>query len=185
MRSSIAKGLMTTSVSRHPLTAKLALLCGVIALPGAGNEAPMSYSVDVNVLLYASNESSPLHEPARTFLAERVSDPDVFCIAWITLMGYLRIATHPSIFPRPLAPREALQNVAALLALPRVRALAEGDRFLETYQEVSRDGVIRGNLVPDAHLAALLRQHGVRLLYTTDADFKRFSSIEVRNPFAG
>jgi predicted nucleic acid-binding protein len=42
---------------------------------------------------------------------------------------------------------------------------------------------VRGNLVPDAHLAALLRQHGVRRLYTADTDFHRFPFLEVSDPF--
>ena len=58
----------------------------------------MSYSVDVNVLLYASDTSSPKHPEAIRFLKQRASDPDLFCIAWSTLIAFLRIATHPRIF---------------------------------------------------------------------------------------
>jgi hypothetical protein len=42
---------------------------------------------------------------------------------------------------------------------------------------------VRGNLVPDAHLAALLKQHGIRRLYTNDADFRKFPFLDVRSPF--
>ena len=143
----------------------------------------MSYSVDANVLLYASNEATGLHEQAKMFLAERANDPDVFCIAWTTVMAYLRIATHPSIFPRPLPPKEAVANIEALLALTRVRVLNEAEGFLAAYRLVTEGDVIRGNLVSDAHLATVLRQHGVRRLYTADRDFRRFDFLEVRNPF--
>jgi uncharacterized protein len=142
----------------------------------------VSYSVDTNILLHASNAASPWHAAARSFLAQRAGDPDIFCVAWITLMGYVRIATHPRVFPHPLSPKEALANVEALLALPRVRAISEEDRFLDVYREVTGSGAVRGNLVPDAHLAALLRQHGIRRLYTADADFRRFDFLEARNP---
>jgi predicted nucleic acid-binding protein len=72
----------------------------------------------------------------------------------------------------------------ALLGLPQVRLLYEEEGFLQVYREVTGHLAVRGDLVPDAHLAALLRQHDVRRLYTTDADFKKFASLDVRNPFA-
>ena len=144
----------------------------------------MSYSLDVNVLLYASDTSSPKHPEAIRFLEQRASDPDLFCIAWSTLIAYLRIATHPRIFARPLSPDDALGNVESLLSLPRVRLLSEGEGFLEVYREVTARFPVRGNLVPDAHLAALLRQHGVRRLYTVDRDFRKFDFLQVDDPFA-
>ena len=97
----------------------------------------MSYSVDVNVLLYASDTSSPKHAQAIRFLKQRPSDPDLFCIAWSTPIAFLRIATHPGIFAQPLSPDDALGNVESLLSLPRVRMLSEGEGFLETYREVT------------------------------------------------
>ena len=144
----------------------------------------MSYSVDVNVLVYASDRRSERHAPAIRFLEGRASDPELFCVAWATLVSYLRIATHPAIFAHPLSPSEALANVQSLLSLPRVRVLSEGEGFLEVYSAVSGKFPVRGNLVPDAHLAALLRQHGVRRLYTTDADFRKFDFLDIRDPFA-
>ena len=98
-------------------------------------------------------------------------------------MSYMRIATHPRIFDSPLAPDEALGNVTALLALPHVRIVAEQDGFLDAYRHVTANQVIRGNLVPDAQLATILFQHGVRTLYTRDRDFRRFEFFEVRDPF--
>lgn len=142
----------------------------------------MSYSVDANILLYASDRSSPRHGAASRFLAARASDPDLFYLAWPTLMAYVRVATHPRIFAAPLSPADALGNIDALLRLPRVRVLSEGEGFLETYRDVTRDFAVRGNVVPDAHLAALLRQHGVHTLYTADADFRRFGFLDVRSP---
>lgn len=143
----------------------------------------MSYSVDANVLLYASDTSSPKHAEAIRFLKQRASDPDLFCIAWSTLIAFLRIATHPRIFARPLSPDDALGNVESLLGLPRVRMLSEEEGFLDIYREVTARFPVRGNLVPDAHLAALLRQHGVRRLYTVDRDFRKFDFLEVADPF--
>jgi toxin-antitoxin system PIN domain toxin len=144
----------------------------------------MSYSVDVNVLLYASDQANPRNEKAIQFLHSRALDPELFCIAWSTVMAYIRISTHPSIFSHPLSPDEALANIENLLDLPRVRVLSEDDDFLVMYREVVSNFPVRGNLVPDAHLAALLLQHGVRMIYTADSDFKKFEFLEVENPFA-
>jgi hypothetical protein len=99
-------------------------------------------------------------------------------------MSYLRIATHPRIFSAPLSPSEALGNVTSLLALPQVRAVSELDGFVEAYKSVIGEMPVRGNLVPDAHIAAILFQHGVRTLYSSDRDFRKFQSLDLRDPFA-
>ncbi len=144
----------------------------------------MSFAIDVNILLYASDSRSPLSQRAGHFLDRCVSGTEVFCLGWTTVMSYLRIATHPAIFDKPLAPQQAMQNVDALLGAPHARFLAEEDSFWETYRDTTRNVPTRGNLVPDAHLAALLRKHGVRVLYTRDRDFLKFDFLEVRDPFA-
>ena len=144
----------------------------------------MSYSVDVYVLLYASDQAGPKYDEAIQFLLNRASDPELFCICWTTLMSYIRISTHPSIFSHPLSPKEALENIESLLKQPRVRVLSEDDGFLAIYRKVSGNFPVRGNLVPDAHIAALLLQHGVLMIYTVDSDFKKFDFLEVKNPFS-
>ncbi len=144
----------------------------------------MSYSLDVNVLLYASDQSSDRHIGARRFLDSCAASPEILCLTWPTLMSYIRIATHPRIFSTPLSPDEALGNVSALLSLPQVRAVSELEGFMDAYKHVSGETVVRGNLVPDAHLASILFQHGVRTLYSNDRDFRKFASLDLRNPFS-
>ena len=97
----------------------------------------MSFSCDVNVLLYASDASSPVHLPARGTIERWAKGDDLWYLMWPTLMGYLRIATHPSIFAAPLTPTEALGNVEALAGLPHVRVLSEGEGFLDVYRAVT------------------------------------------------
>lgn len=143
----------------------------------------MSFAVDTNVLVHASDTGSPFHERAREFLEECAAGPELFCLAWPTLMGYLCTVTHPRIFADPLSPGTAVANVESLLSLPHVRALSEGDRFWECYGEVTRDVVVRGNLTPDAHLVALLLEHGVQRLCSNDSDFRKFAMIRVSDPF--
>lgn len=144
----------------------------------------MSYSIDVNVLLYASDRASDRHEAARRFLESCASRPEVLFLTWPTLMSYLRIATHPRVFSAPLTPDEALGNVVQLLSLPHVRTVSELDGFINAYTHVSGGMAVRGNLVPDAHVAAVLFQHGVHIFYTNDRDFRKFESLDVRDPFS-
>ena len=143
----------------------------------------MSYSVDANVLLYASDAESPWHRAASDFLASCVVRPDLFCICWPTLMAYLRISTHSGIFASPLSPKQAESNGESLLAQARVRVLGEGESFWPSYRALT-EVPIRGNLVPDAHVAALLLEHGVGMLYSCDRDFLKFTGLRVEDPFA-
>ena len=144
----------------------------------------MSFGIDVNILLYASDETSPLHAKAAEFLGRCAGGREVFYLTWPTLMGYLRMATHPAIFDRPLSHADAVRNVEALLAAPSCHVIVEEEGFWDVYREVTKDVPTRGNLIPDAHLAALLSQHGVVTICTHDRDFRKFSFLDVRDPVA-
>ncbi len=144
----------------------------------------MSYAIDVNVLLHASDETSPHARQANAFLARRTMAREVCCLAWTTVMSYLRLATHTGVFSQPLSPQEAMANIEALLRLPQVRLLAEEEGFWDVYRSVTGKMPVRANLVPDAHLAALLRQHGVTTLYTDNRDFLKFEFLRIRDPYA-
>ena len=142
----------------------------------------MSYSIDANILLYASDESSEWHKAAKSFLEARAGDPDILCLTWSVLMAYQRIATHHAVFTKPLAPDVAWGNVEKLIALPRTRVVTETESFPDDYRRVTDEVIAAGNLVPDAHVATILREHGVRRLYTADTDFRKFDFLEVVNP---
>ena len=145
----------------------------------------MSCSLDANILIYASDESSPRNSQAVKFLNECLEDADLLCLTWPTLMAYQRISTHQRVFQNPLSPAEAWKNIRQLIDLPGVRIIGEQPGFAERYEEVTGSFPVRGNLVPDAHLATILRQHGVKTLYSADADFRKFDFLKVVNPFAG
>jgi toxin-antitoxin system PIN domain toxin len=142
----------------------------------------VSVTVDANVLVYASNEADPAHQSAQTLIGRLAAGPELLYLFWPTVMGYLRIVTHPGILPRPLSPADAMRNIAQLLARSHVRTPGEEDGFWSLYVRAAGDHP-RGNDVPDAHLAALMRQHGVGVIYTRDRDFRRFDGIEARDPF--
>jgi toxin-antitoxin system PIN domain toxin len=143
----------------------------------------MSVAIDANILLYASDESSTRHEIASAVLARLAEGPALVYLFWPVAMAYLRIATHPSIFDHPLEPADARRNLDQLLSRAHVRSPGEGDRFWPVYQGLVRDDAIRGNLVTDSHIAALMRQHGVSTILTADRDFRRFPDITARDPY--
>ena len=142
----------------------------------------MSFAIDVNILLYASDTGSEHFPKAKAFIDECLRQNGLFYLAWPTLMSFLRMATHPAIFSHPLSPDEAMANIETIIRLPHVRLLAEEDGFWEAYRSITAEVPTRGNLVPDAHLAAILRLHGVRILYTRDRDFLKFPFLTVKDP---
>jgi toxin-antitoxin system PIN domain toxin len=143
----------------------------------------LSVTVDANVLVYASNTADPAHDKALSLVGDLATGSGILYLFWPSLMAYLRIVTHPAILPRPLTPADACRNITALLSRPIVRSPGEADGFWDRY--IAAGGATaRGNDVPDAQLAALMRQHGVRVIYTRDRSFRRFDEIEVRDPLA-
>ena len=144
----------------------------------------MSYTLDVNVLLYASDVSSSVHAKARDAVQRLADGPEIAYLFWPTVLAYLRVATHPSVFTHPLSMVEAVANVEQLLARPHVRTTGESDTFWRSFRDVTDDALPSGNLVPDAHLVTLMLENGVRTIWTRDRDFRRFPRIETLDPFA-
>lgn len=143
----------------------------------------MSASLDANILVYADNVGDPAHGVARSVIDRLSAGPDLLYLFWPTILGYLRIVTSPRILRDPVPSVEAVRNIEALLALPHVVTPGERDGFWRSYLGAG-GSLARGNAVPDTHLAALMREHGVRILYTRDRGFRRFDFLEVRDPFS-
>ena len=143
----------------------------------------MSFTLDANVLLYASDSSSPFHGVARQLLEQAARGPDIVYLFWPTAMAYLRLATHPAVFTEPLSPAAAMANLRSLLARPHVRSPGEREDFWRHFENVAADAVPSGNIVADAHIVTLMSENDVRTIWTHDRDFRRFRGIEVRDPF--
>lgn len=144
----------------------------------------MSQTLDTNVLLYASNDGAPEQQRAVALLRHLAAGPDLVVLLWPAVMGYLRIATHPAIFSHPLSHAEAMANVENLVARPHVRVVGEGERFWDIYREIAADVPPRGNGVPDAHLVALMVEHGITSIWSRDRDFRKYRSISAQDPFS-
>ena len=143
----------------------------------------MSYTLDANVLLYASDQSSPYHERSRTLLAQAAAGPEIVYLFWPTIMAYLRIATHPAVFREPLAMTDAIGNIDALIGRPHVQTPGEQEPFWGRFVAVAADARAAGNVVSDTQIVSLMLIHGVRTMWTHDRDFRLVRGIEVRDPF--
>jgi uncharacterized protein len=137
--------------------------------------------VDANLLIYAYNSDSPVHAAAKRWWEDALSNDEPVLLAWATILAFVRLATNPSAFPRPLSPAEACDAVTSWLARPNVHAALPGDRHWETLASIIKDSRARGNLVSDADLVALAHQHGATIC-TTDRDFRRFSGVRISYP---
>lgn len=143
------------------------------------------FVVDTNILVYALNEGCPEHNRARRFVEECRQNTRPWYATWGILYELLRVVTHPRIFSRPLAAQQAWEFVSLLLESPGLSVLVEGSRHAEVAASTIREVTgLRGNLLHDAHTAVLMREHGIRRIYTRDTDFHRFPFLEVVDPLA-
>jgi toxin-antitoxin system PIN domain toxin len=136
---------------------------------------------DINVLLYATNTDAPMHADAAKWWRSVLGGTEVVGLAWIVVLGFVRISTNPRIYPKPLSPDDALAFVDDWLALPTVVTVEPTDRHWSIFKDLIRGAGSAGNLTSDAHLAALAIEHGATLC-STDRDFGRFPRLAWRNP---
>jgi uncharacterized protein len=139
--------------------------------------------LDSNLLLYAVHERSARHHAAVAWLTERLNGPRRVGLSRQSLAAFLRISTHPRAFDRPLEPAVAWERIADWLAAPAAWIPEPGHDHARLLGELVVRHEIRGNLVPDAQLAALALEHGLTLC-STDTDFARFAEIRWTNPLA-
>jgi len=137
--------------------------------------------VDANVLLYAVDTSSPFHESAKDWLESSLNEPARVGLPWASLLAFQRISTHPRAAVSPLSPSQAWSFVADWLDAETTWVPVPGERHAEIIRDLVVAGDLRGNLVTDAHLAALAIEHGVGIC-STDSDFARFPQIAWVNP---
>ena len=137
--------------------------------------------VDANVLLYAEDQLSPRHAAACAWWDAQLSGASPVCLCWTVLGAFIRIATNPRVFERPLTLDQALARVQGWLDQPCTRLVQPTGRHWQVFRQMLVAGQAVGNLVTDAHLAALALEHGCELI-STDADFSRFPGIKWRNP---
>lgn len=137
--------------------------------------------LDANLLLYAIDERAARHEVARAWLTEQLNGARRIGIPWQSLAAFLRIATHPRAFERPLAPAVAWAQATDWLAAPAAWIPAPGPSHAELLGGLIERYQVASNLVPDAQLAALALEHGLTVC-SADTDFARFKEVRWANP---
>lgn len=143
----------------------------------------MSFVVDANVLLYAVNSDSEYHHKARKFIEKCAETDEHWCLPWPIICAFIRIATHPSILPYPLATAQAVEIIDGLLELPHIVPAGEDDPdFWRIFRNDLSSLHTRGNDVSDALVVAIMRSKGVSTIYSKDRDFLKFSGIKVLDP---
>jgi uncharacterized protein len=137
--------------------------------------------VDANVLLYAVNSDAAQHEDARRWVEAALNGEEAIGFSWTVLLAFVRLSTRRGLFARPLEVTEAIEMTDAWLSQPPaviVQPTARHSAILRGLLDSSGSG---GNLVNDAHLAALAVEHGAEIV-SYDTDFERFAGVRCRTP---
>jgi toxin-antitoxin system PIN domain toxin len=137
--------------------------------------------VDANVLIYAVNADLPQHDRARGWIDSALRGPEPVGFAWIVLLAFLRLTTRAALFPRPLGLDQAVQVLEGWLAQPAAVLLEPSIRHLSLLHGLLDQLGTAGNLVSDAHLAALAIEHSAEIV-SFDPDFGRFSGVRWHQP---
>jgi uncharacterized protein len=140
-------------------------------------------AVDTNVLVYAEIAGSPFHAKAREVLATLAEGAAPWAIPWPCIYEFLRVVTHPRIYHPPMPIDVARADVDAILRSPSLLLLSETERHREILDQTLDESGAKGNLLYDAHIVALCKEHGVSELITADRDFARFRGLRTTNPF--
>jgi uncharacterized protein len=139
--------------------------------------------VDANVLLHAVNRSAREHALARDWLVSALRGPESVGFAWTVSLAFLRLSTHPAVFPRPLDSEQAGALLERWLSAPQAVAVEPTRRHLPLLRGLLDATGTAGNLVTDAHLAALALEHHATVI-SFDRDFGRFDGVRWALPSA-
>ena len=131
---------------------------------------------DANVLLYAVNSDASNHVLARGWLDQALAGRRTVGFTWSVLLAFLRLATHPAVFPRPIDVAQATEQVRSWLRCSTAVVVEPGARHVEVLANLLTASGVGGNLVGDAHLAAIAIEHGAELV-SFDRDFARFAGL--------
>jgi toxin-antitoxin system PIN domain toxin len=141
------------------------------------------FVVDTNILVYAADEDSPFHDRCFEVLEGWRSQASAWYSTWGIVYEFLRVTTHPRIFRKPWPSSRAWNFIEAVLASPSLGILVPTERHTEVVADVMKEiPHLSGNLMYDLQTAVLMREHGIKRIYTRDTDFHRFHFLEPIDP---
>jgi uncharacterized protein len=143
----------------------------------------MAGIIDTNILLYAANKDSEEHAAAAKFLSTAAMSPEQWFLTEGIIYEFLRVSTHPKVFPKPLDWKEAMRFLRPFLEGTNFLILTADERHWLLLDEILPSLTYpAGNLFFDIRTVVLMREHGIREIYTADTDFLQFPRIKVINP---
>ncbi|MBF0290360.1 MAG: type II toxin-antitoxin system VapC family toxin [SAR324 cluster bacterium] len=137
--------------------------------------------IDLNILIYAVNRDAPYHKKACAWWENCLFETETIGLAWIVLLGFLRITTNSRIMPNPLTHEQAIKLIDEWMLQSVVQIITPTKRHWTILQQLLLDMGAAANLTTDAHLAALAIEKGAAL-YSADNDFSRFPNLKWVNP---
>jgi len=137
---------------------------------------------DINMLVYAHSETNEFHRAASAWLKSALIEEQVF-FSWQTITGFLRITTNPRVFQSPLTIRQAISIVDSWLDLENTHLVFLEKKNWPLFSAMLIDSQATGNLVMDAHIAAMAKSCGATVA-STDRDFTRFPGISLVDPIS-
>jgi toxin-antitoxin system PIN domain toxin len=137
--------------------------------------------VDANVLLYAVNTDARHHRDARRWLDGALSGGATVAFAWVALLAFVRLATRIDVFPSPLTIDDAMDRVDAWVSADPAVVIEPTTDHARVVRDLLRSTGVGGNLVNDAHLAALALEHRCQIV-SYDRDFSRFEGVAWETP---
>lgn len=141
------------------------------------------FVVDTNVLVYAANRDAPEHSACRERLERWRASAGAWYLTWGICYEFLRVTTHPRVFPRPLVVGEAWEFLESVLSSSGASFLVPAERHVDVLSELLDEmPELGGNLLHDAATVVLMREHGIHRIYTRNMDFHRFPGIEPLDP---
>ncbi|MGH2601821.1 MAG: type II toxin-antitoxin system VapC family toxin [Dehalococcoidia bacterium] len=138
---------------------------------------------DLNLLIYAVDRSSHSHTPALRWWNGLLSSNETVALSWVVLLGFLRLTTNPRVVQAPFTADEALDYIDRWLTHPVTTVIDPTTRHASVLRDLLGEVGTAGNLVSDAHLAALAIEHGAELC-SADRDFGRFPGLRWANPLS-
>jgi hypothetical protein len=136
---------------------------------------------DVNVLVYAHREETAHHGACHDWLEGILNGDEAYAVADLVLSGFVRVVTHPKVFKRPSSVNDALAFAGQVRDQPNCVHVEPGPRHWDIFTRLCVEAGAKGNLVPDAYLAAMAIESGCEWI-STDQDFSRFKGLRWREP---